>query len=118
MLRTFMLVSIGRLFPRAASFTAAIKMFNSMLAFNPGTFLYDDLPSFGYTSREFAVVIVGLAIWMLVSVLREKGVDVRKSLAEQNLWFRWLVYLALIFCVVICGTYGADVATTFIYRGF
>lgn len=118
MLRTFTLVTIGRLFPRAVSFSAAISMFTSMFHLNPGTFFNKDLPSFAYEPREFIVIFIGLAVWFLVSVLREQGVDVRDSLAKQNLWFRWTIYFALFFSVIIFGVYGPEVIATFIYRGF
>ena len=118
MLRTFTLVSVGRLFPRATSFTAAVSMFTSMFHLNPGTFFNKDLPSFGFEPREFLVIIIGLAVWFLVSVLREQGIDVRDKLAEQNLWFRWTIYFTLFFSVVIFGVYGPEVIATFIYRGF
>lgn len=117
MLRTFTLVSLGRFFPRAATSGVAVSMIKSIPHLNPGRFL-SDLPQLGLNGREVVLLAVALGVWLLVSVLRENSIDVRDRLAAQNLWFRWLVYLALFFSVVIFGVYGSEVTATFIYRGF
>ena len=53
---------------------------------------------------------MALGILWFVSIQHEKlvkeGSGVREKLAEQNLIFRWSVYYALIFSVVILGFYG------------
>ena len=55
---------------------------------------------------------------LIVSALSEKK-SVRERLAEQNLVFRWLVLLALLFTVLIFGMYGPEfVSQDFIYKGF
>ena len=46
-LRTFFLIVLGRIFPRAESFSVAIEMLKSMLVFNPGIFLNDHLFKLG-----------------------------------------------------------------------
>ena len=56
---------------------------------------------------------------IIVGVLREKYVYARNWLDEQPILFRWIVYIGLLLCVIIYGSYGPDyVAANFIYGNF
>ena len=50
---------------------------------------------------------------------RRKGVSVLEAVKRQQLWFRWLIYLAAIFVVLLTGIYGPGfAASSFIYFQF
>ena len=118
-LRTFFLIVLGRIFPRAESFSVAIEMLKSMLVFNPGIFLNDHLFKLGISENEFAIVILFCVIWFVISLMQENGWKIRESLAEQNMLFRWGIYIAAFVAVLLFGIYGPGYdASNFIYRGF
>ena len=62
------------------------------------------------------------AILMLVavSIVRRKcGKEIGVFLAEQNLWFRWAIFIILILLIIIYGVYGVDFSSAkFIYFDF
>ena len=46
------------------------------------------------------MLLGALLILLAVSLMQEKGVSVLEAVKRQQLWFRWLIYLAAIFVVM------------------
>ena len=119
-LRTFCLVAFGNIFFRASSLKAAVNTirigFTSVP--NPWIFFDGSLSRFGISSKEITLTFFGLLVLLLVSALQESG-SVREKINRQNIWFRWGIWLILLFAVIIFGKYGPGYrAEEFIYRGF
>ena len=73
----------------------------------------------GVQSVLFSVLLGALLILLAVSLMQEKGVSVLEAVKRQQLWFRWLIYLAAIFVVLLTGIYGPGfAASSFIYFQF
>lgn len=118
-IRTFGLVVFGRFFSRGVSFSAAIYMMKNCFVFNPGIFFSGKFFTLGLSYREFLLLMICLVFWIIVSIVQENGYSVRKLIAEQNMLFRWAVYLVGVFAIIIFGVYGQGYnANSFIYRGF
>lgn len=66
--------------------------------------------------RDFVIVAAGCLVWFIISVLQERGIKVRESVAKLVLPVRWAIYLALIFAPVFFGYIGATQG--FIYAQF
>lgn len=120
MLRTFVLCSLGRIFPRAASMTAAIDMFKNLFAsFNPWVFWDSSFLDLGLTYKDFIVVFLGILILLVVGICQERGMHIRDEIAKQNLYFRWTVYIGAVVVLLIYGMYGPGYsAAEFIYQQF
>jgi hypothetical protein len=59
-----------------------------------------------------------MILLLLVSILQQR-VSLSKSIAKQNIVFRWAVYTGLLFSVLIFGMYGPEYTpASFIYAGF
>lgn len=122
-LRTFALVCFGRFFARASSAMAALRMMKSSLGAlrNPLYSFYTvagNLQSLGLDTPNLVVLALALGVLLLLSVLSERGVSIRSSLAAQNLWFRWTVYLGAIFALLVFGVYGMGYESgAFLYQG-
>jgi alginate O-acetyltransferase complex protein AlgI len=116
---TLFLVVIGRFFSRAADLYTALRMIKrSFTGFDLSIFLQKPI-DLGLSVNEIQVVVIALAILFIVELLQEKGFKIRQELAKQVLVFRWAIYFALIFSVIIFGVYGlAYNETSFIYKGF
>ena len=68
--------------------------------------------------KDFWVLVVALVVMLIVSLL-QKRMCIREKLAQQNLWFRWLLYFGAVFAVLILGIYGSGYSNeTFIYMQF
>lgn len=107
LLRTSVLVIIGELFFRAEGLKAGIAMFTRMVTdFRFTTLNGELLKSMSIDTRDFGIVAVTLVIVLIVSLLKEKGVSVRKALQEKPTAIRWAVVYALLFYILIFGAYG------------
>ena len=84
-------------------------------------FNFGKFPLFKLGINKFDFLILGVSVLILicVEIAQELGVNIREKLEEQNLLFRWCVYLIIIFGVLIFGIYGRGYsAKSFIYGGF
>ena len=60
-----------------------------------------------------------ILILLVVGILQERGIHLRDSIAQQNILFRWFLYLGALFFVLLTGIYGPGYsATEFIYQQF
>lgn len=119
-LRTFAVVAFGLSFFRAASAKEGVKLWAEAFAsWNPHVLFGSSLFTFGLDLQDMIVLTVGALVLLAVSCMQYRGVHIREWLAGQNLIFRWVLYLALFFFVIIFGMYGKQYnAADFIYQGF
>ncbi len=117
---TFMLVTLAWVFFRADSIgQAAIVIKNTFTSWNPWVLTDGSLMNMGVDALDWNVLIVFLLGLLIVDILREKSIDVKKWIIGQNVVFRWVVYYAAIIALVIWGVYGQGYdANAFIYFQF
>jgi hypothetical protein len=97
---------------------AANMVYQMVTEFNPWILFDGTLFQMGLDSKDFIVAVIAIAILFLVDYLHTKG-SVRGWIAKQNLAFRWTLYYAAIFSVLIFGIYGPGYnAAAFIYFQF
>ena len=120
MVRTFILCSLGRFFSRGLSFLVAIDMMKRTFSkFNPWVLFDGSLLNLGLDIYNILVIIFMVVVMLVVGILQERGVRIRETLAKQNLYFRWLIYLGAIVLLLVVGIYGPGYsATEFIYQQF
>ena len=121
MLRTFILTGIiPRVIVRASSLGAAATIFRNFFADLNMSALFDgSLLNYGLTGTHFIIALVSIAVLITVSVLKEKGVSIRESIAKKNIVVRWAIYIVAFYSVVIFGIYGPGYdASAFVYMGF
>lgn len=71
------------------------------------------------SEKSFFLMLLCIVLLLWVDFQKKQGVDFKKMLARQNIWFRWLVYYGLIFSILIFGIYGSGYdASAFIYFQF
>ena len=119
-LATFFIINLTWVFFRAPSAEAALLILRrSVIVFNPWIFVDGSLFRLGIGQGEFGMLMLAVALLVLVDVLHERGFSFRTQLLKQQLWFRWLVYLSMLFAVLLLGMYGPSTdAATFIYAQF
>ena len=112
---TFILTDIAWVFFRAASCKDAVLYFRQMLI----CFQKYSLLELGLEWYEWIILICAVIIMLIVDFLHEKGIKIRERILEERIWFRWLIYLLLLWVVVLFGIYGAEYdASQFIYFQF
>ncbi len=118
--RTFILVSLGRILFEAATVGQALVIYRSFFTdFSPWVFFDGTIFTYGLDQMQILVLVAAMFVWLAVSLLQERGVHIRDAIARQNLAFRWILYIVALFVVLIFGMYGAGYnAGDFIYMQF
>ena len=120
-LRTFVLVSMGRYFSRADSLYTALRMFKrTFQQIRDVSFLTNgSLLRIGLTNAEWWLLLFAIMLLLFVDYTHEKGIRIRESIARQGLIFRWAIYLGIIVVILVFGVYGPGYsAASFIYEKF
>lgn len=145
MIRTYCIVSFGRIFSNGQSFRASIHMIKSLFIPYTGGFM-TAYKGFELTKYDYLVLLVAIAVVFWVSVKQERmynekmarkssgggiiemagddegaGTDaeMREYIDTKSTLVRWCLYLALFLAVLILGVYGPGYdASVFIYREF
>ena len=116
---TFILASFAWTFFRAESFMSAVVMLKNCLFYNPWVLYDGSMLNMGLKAFDIFIVMVSLVVVLFVSILNEKGIVIREKVDAQELWFRWLFYIAAIMTVLIFGMYGPSYnSSDFIYFKF
>ena len=117
---TFLLVTIAWVFFRANSVNqAGLMIKNAFSVWNPWVLTDGSLMEMGVDALDWNVLIVFLAGLLVVDILREKSIDIKKWIMTQNVLFRWIVYYIIVIAIIIWGVYGQGYnANAFIYFQF
>lgn len=101
------LVSFGELFFRAKSLKTGLKMAYKMFtATGTSAFFNNAIYKLGMDRRDFYIVALALLIVVIIHLMQENKIDVRKFVAQKPLLIRWGLYYALIMFIVVFGAYG------------
>lgn len=123
-LRTFSFICIGRILFKADTVLDAMHIYKSILTdFNPWILFDGTLLTYGLSAKQLNILMLSMLVLLIVSLLQEyfetKQLKLRDVIAEQNIGFRWTVYLVAIVVVLVFGMYGSGYsATDFIYMKF
>ena len=119
MIRTFFLFVAGRIITMPGDLRASREMFRHIFTQFKLASLFDGtLYCVGLDRPNFLLAIAALAVLWAVSLMQRRG-PLRERIAESPLVFRWIVYYALIFAIIIFGMYGPGfVASEFVYGNF
>ena len=145
MIRTYCIVSFGRIFSNGKSFKASIHMIKSLFIPYTGGFM-NAYKEFALTKYDYLVLAVAIFVVFLVSVKQEQlynakqaasgggggiiemagdeegaGTDaeMREYLDKKSTALRWTLYILLFTAVLLFGIYGPSYdPAVFIYREF
>lgn len=110
---------IGKCITRAVSVTAGFDMLGRCLGAFHLSGLMPRLCEMGLDLDNWFVLGLALILFFCVSLMQERGINVREKTASLPLPVRWAIYMAGILSVIIFGVYGVGYdAASFIYRGF
>ena len=105
--RTTILVCIGELFFAAYGLKAGIQMFSKMITdFSFESIINGNILNLGIDIHDFIIVGIATVVIFIISILKERKIEIRQSLAKKNIVIRWTVYYVLILSIIIFGAYG------------
>ena len=118
--RTNLIITIGRYLSRAVSLRSALSMWGLTLRrFNPWIFFDGTVFKMGLSEKNVHLSVILVVVLLVVDILHERGVHIREEIEKRDVVFRWTIYFAAIFAIVILGIYGRGYnAANFIYQGF
>ena len=116
-IRTFILVNIGWYFDMATGLRSALVMMKySIIGLSTSQLTDGSLFTMGMQLRDYIIVIAGCIVVFIISILKEKHISIRESIAAKPIAVRWLIYYAFIAAILIWG-YTGD-TQGFIYANF
>ena len=116
--RTFLLICVPRLVVNARSLSDAGRYIRCLFnTYNPWVLFDGSLFNLGVSQQQMYVLIFSLLFLFVISLVQEKGVVLREFIDKQNLVFRGMIYIAIIYAIILFGAYGAGYdASAFIYQ--
>ena len=97
-------VFIGELFFRANTLTDGFRMFKRVFTnFNINT---KELLSIGLDIKDYLIIFIALIVVFIISILKEKKINIREEISKKHIVIRWIIYYMLIFSTIIFGAYG------------
>lgn len=114
---TFVLVSFAWVFFRANSLPDALYIVKNLSLDGLSAFTAGGYLELGLDKQDFILGIVSIFI-LLLTDKRLVTNSLYRIIEKENLPFRWLIYLVIIFGIILLGFYGGYDASTFIYFQF
>lgn len=121
LIRTFIVAAfIPKIFTLTDSVSSAWGMLKNMFSeFNIWVFFDQSLYTYGLDRPDFWLAILAMILVLGVSLLKERGIQIRESIAGKNIVLRWTIYYMAIFSIIIFGIYGEGYdASDFVYMKF
>ena len=123
-IRTFILVNIGWYFDRIVDVKQSfIYLKNTFVNFgNPmllasQSYMRDILGRISNFESQIVCVLIGCAFMLVISILKERKVDVYAAIQKKNIAFRWSAYYVMLILVILSFTFSAG-DTGFMYAQY
>ena len=119
-LRTSILVLIGRYITRAGRILAAVEMLKlTITTFSLNGILNGSLLNMGLTFQDYIVILIGTFVLLIVEAFDEFGKNLRIKLNKKNFGIQWIVMMASLLVLLVFGICRGDyIASEFIYKQF
>ena len=118
-IRTFILFNLGQYFDCVSSVKEAAQMIRySLTTFKPEQFLTISSGKLGveYTPYALMTLVIACALWFVVSLLKENGVDIEKTLGKLPFIVEFGIVLLIFISIPLFSP--MSVARGFIYAQF
>lgn len=119
MARTWVIVFLADVLIRSETLVQAGAVYRALLLdfrLGEGIFTVTD---YGLSLYGFLLLFGACLLWLAVSVLEERGKDVRRALASCPMPLRWGCYYGVALILLITGIYGGSYDTAaFLYQSF
>ncbi len=108
-IKTGFLVVIGELFFRCNGLKKGLEMFYKIVTgFSLKGMTTGVIYKSGLDYLDVIVVLAGVGAVFVISVLKERNVNICERLGEKNIVIRWGVLIGAIAAVVMLGAYGGE----------
>ena len=98
-------VVLGELIFRAPTVHAACGMLKKV--FTDFSFSFAERRTLGIDGANYLVLFVALIVVFVISILKEKKIDVIEEINKKKTPVKWAILYLLIFAIIIFGAYGS-----------
>ena len=105
-LRTVLIVNFGMLIFRADDLKTAISMFKGIFTRFSISQLLAGSNGFGLSKYDYAAIVVGFVIMVVVGIVQEKGIDMKDKIFKLPYPVKFVVLMVFLFSIIIFGAYG------------
>ena len=106
-IRTVLLVFVGELFFRAETLKAGFTMLGKMFSnFTLESITNGKILTLDMDVQDFVIIAIFTIFFFVMSILKEKNIDIREKIASKNIVIRWVIYYSLMIAILIFGAYG------------
>ncbi|MBQ3229630.1 MAG: MBOAT family protein [Clostridia bacterium] len=118
--RTILLMSAIRMFDCYRDVPMTFKMVGTMFTdFDFSVFTNGELLNIGLTTADYAILLIGFAVVLAVSLFKLHGVDVRERLYNKPFGCCYHIMAALLIVILVYGAYGVGYdPSQFIYTQY
>lgn len=101
--RTFLLVNLGWVFDcSCAGLNAGLHTFKVIFTnLDFSQFNHELFVQIGLTAMDYIIIVICCVVILLVSIIKEKGIQIRKCLSEKPLPLRWMVYYGVFIAILV-----------------
>lgn len=119
-LRTFTILVFGRILIKSANMHQVGELLERMFSdANPHALFDGAIYQYGLDYKNVFLMYACILLVIAVDILHEKGVHFRELLMRQGIIFRYAVYYAAVFSIIVFGIYGPEFhSADFIYQAF
>ncbi len=103
-LRTFFIVNIGMLLFRSVGLFDFYSYVSSAIFNLKGSDLSWIVPE----HFDLVIISLGLILVFIISIIKERGINIIEVLNRRIFIFKWIVVLFLLFSVLLTGAFGVD----------
>ncbi|MBQ9009560.1 MAG: MBOAT family protein [Clostridia bacterium] len=118
-LRTFLVVNIGWFFDRAETASEAVQMLvKTFTQFNWAQISAGVLLEFDLKVHDYNILIFSTLLLLVISILGERGKDVRKLIFTRPLLLRWLILMTFMYLTLAFFMTTGGGSADFLYAVF
>ena len=119
-IRTILLMSCIRMFDCYRNVPITLKMIGTMFtSFNLNIYTDGSLLKLGLSIADYVVLILGFAIILMISILNQRGTNIRTMIYEKSRILNLCVIAVLFVVILTFGAYGHGYnSSQFIYNQF
>ena len=99
------LVVLGELIFRAPTVKVALAMLKKIIT--NFSFKASEIAGLGLDIPDYLILAIALIVVFIISLLKEKNINICEELSNKKIVTRWLILYLLIFAIIIFGAYGA-----------
>lgn len=116
---TFMMFVFTFVFFRAPDMKTAVLVLSRLFEPRMWELTGGKLMEMGLDMPNMVLLCLSLGILVFADITRYRGISLSERLRRQSLPFRWIVYIAAVLLIAVCGIWGPGYsAASFIYAHF